>query len=146
MSAAGDPGASLIHHASCVAAFGRGVLITGPSGAGKSSLALDLMSRGAVLVADDRTETKRRGDAVIASCPATIRGRIEARGVGILAADTLPEAEVALIVDLAQAEAERLPRVRHLHLHGLPIALVRGAGNAHLSAAVLHYLRAGRVA
>jgi len=41
-------------HASCVAFNGRAVLILGPSGAGKSALALDLMSRGGSLIADDQ--------------------------------------------------------------------------------------------
>jgi HPr Serine kinase C-terminal domain len=40
-------------HATCVAWFGRGVLITGPSGSGKSTLALKLIERGWMLVADD---------------------------------------------------------------------------------------------
>ncbi|MFQ5437976.1 MAG: HPr kinase/phosphorylase, partial [Paracoccaceae bacterium] len=45
----------MIVHAGAVAFDRRAVLILGPSGSGKSSLALELMSRGASLVSDDRT-------------------------------------------------------------------------------------------
>ncbi|MGL6042504.1 MAG: HPr kinase/phosphorylase, partial [Sandaracinobacteroides sp.] len=41
-------------HATAVAINGAGVLLFGPSGAGKSDLALRLIDRGAVLIADDR--------------------------------------------------------------------------------------------
>lgn len=73
-------------HATTVAIEGRGLVILGPSGAGKSTLALELMATGAVLVADDRTDLARQGDALIASVPQALAGRIEARGIGILGA------------------------------------------------------------
>ena len=44
-----------ILHASCVTDGVSAVLIVGPSGSGKSALALELMSREAALIADDRT-------------------------------------------------------------------------------------------
>src|ERR1700709_2175376 len=56
-------------HGTCIALDGEGVLLRGPSGSGKSDLALRLIDGGALLVADDQTELRRRGDAVIASAP-----------------------------------------------------------------------------
>ena len=66
-------------HATTIALDGAGLLILGPSGSGKSSLALQLMAAGAVLVADDRTDLCRQGDAIVASCPPALLGRIGGR-------------------------------------------------------------------
>ena len=95
-------------HASAIAMGSRGLLILGPSGAGKSALALDLMSRGAALVADDRVALGAQDGVLIARCPPTLVGRIEARGVGILNAAPAGPTAVALVVDLGQAETDRL--------------------------------------
>lgn len=142
-----DPRADeTILHASCVAVDGRGVLILGPSGAGKSGLALQLMGLGARLVADDRTRLSARGGRLIARAPAAIAGRIEARGVGILAADALDEAPVALAVDLGQAETDRLPPERRFTALGVTVPLCHGPSTGHFPAAILQYLRAGRIA
>lgn len=138
--------AGLTIHATTVAHAGRGLVILGPSGSGKSGLALQLMGMGAALVADDRTILHRRENRLIASCPPAIRGRIEARGVGILAAEAIDEAEVHLAVDLSVAETERLPPLRHVEWLGVPIALVHHLQSPHFPAAILHYLASGRVA
>lgn len=90
---------------------GRAVLIAGASGAGKSDLALRLIDRGARLVSDDYTVLRREGDRLIASAPATIAGRIEIRGVGIVAMEPLAEAPVCLLINL-EAAPERLPEPR----------------------------------
>jgi len=87
---------------------GRAVLITGQSGAGKSDLALRLIDRGAVLIADDCTVLRREGGDLFASAPANIAGRIEVRGIGIVASPHVDGVPVRLIVDLDQA-VERLP-------------------------------------
>ncbi|MDO5705850.1 MAG: HPr kinase/phosphatase C-terminal domain-containing protein, partial [Paracoccus sp. (in: a-proteobacteria)] len=94
-------------HASSVAIDGRGLLILGPSGAGKSALALALMAMGAVLVSDDRTVLRRDGDMVLADAPDSLRGLIEARGIGILRADSAGAVPVVLVVDLGRAEDAR---------------------------------------
>ncbi|HHY02835.1 MAG TPA: serine kinase, partial [Paracoccus sp.] len=86
-------------HASAVAIEGRGLLILGPSGAGKSSLALALMAQGALLVADDRVLLDASEGQLIAACPAPLLGRIEARGVGILAAPPAGPVPLAQVVD-----------------------------------------------
>lgn len=65
--------------------FGIGVLLTGPSGVGKSELALELLSRGHRLVADDAPEFRRTApDAITGTCPRLLTDFIEVRGLGIL--------------------------------------------------------------
>ena len=95
-------------HASSVLIDGRVVLIAGRSGSGKSDLALRLIDRGALLVADDYTRVEGRDGRLIASAPPQIAGRIEVRGVGIVELACAPEGAVALLVDLDGA-VERLP-------------------------------------
>lgn len=131
-------------HASCVALQDKGLLILGPSGSGKSALALQLMALGAVLVADDYTDLARGEGGVIARCPVALRGLIEARGIGILRADTVAQAQVALVVDLGRVESERLPPKRQFALLGLAFDLVLGQDGDHFPSAVLQMLRGGR--
>jgi HPr kinase/phosphorylase len=112
-------------HGTCIAFGGEGVLIRGPSGSGKSDLALRLIDGGALLVADDQTELRRRGAAVIASAPAAIAGRIELRGVGILSCPSVAEVAISLVVDLVAPEAvERLPRRRSENYLGCDLPLL----------------------
>lgn len=133
-------------HASCVALDRRAVLILGPSGAGKSGLALQLIAMGCQLVADDRTLLQVRDGQVWARVPDAIRGRIEARFVGILAAPPAGPRAVALAVDLGQDETERLPIHRTIDLCGQAIPCLRRVAAPHFPAAVLLCLGAGRIA
>lgn len=111
-------------HASTVAVDGRAVLLTGLSGAGKSDLALRLIDRGFTLVSDDQTIVKRKGDQLIASCPATIAGKLEIRGIGIVDMDYQSDVPVALLVELA-SEVQRLPDdSRFRPILGVPIPLI----------------------
>jgi HPr kinase/phosphorylase len=128
-----------------VALGGRGVLIFGPAGAGKSALALQLMAFGCDLVSDDRTAVVAQAGSVLAAAPARIRGLIEARGVGILAADAVAAARVALLVDLGQTETERLPPWHSRKLLGVDLPVVHRIESTHFPAAILQYLKAGRV-
>jgi HPr kinase/phosphorylase len=65
--------------------LGVGVFITGDSGAGKSELALELISRGHGLVADDIVDFSRIAPTVLEGrCPALLQDVIEVRGLGIL--------------------------------------------------------------
>lgn len=130
-------------HASCVALDGRGVLILGPSGSGKSALALALMAMGAGLVADDRTRVWREEGRLRAAAPAAIRGRIEARGVGILAAPAVEAEALVLALDLGRREEARLPPPRRMPLLGLSLPLRFGLDAPHLGPAVWLWLRAG---
>ncbi|WHO38166.1 HPr kinase/phosphatase C-terminal domain-containing protein [Sphingobium sp. AP49] len=95
-------------HATTVAIGGRSVLLYGASGMGKSDLALRLIDRGAILVSDDYTLLKRVDGRLIATSPATISGRMEVRGIGIIPMPHVSESPVALLVDLADA-VERMP-------------------------------------
>jgi HPr kinase/phosphorylase len=64
---------------------GTGVLITGESSVGKSELALDLVSRGHRLVADDAPEFTRIGPDILAGrSPSMLQGFMEVRGLGVL--------------------------------------------------------------
>jgi HPr kinase/phosphorylase len=106
-------------HGTCVALGRTAALLRGPSGSGKSDLALRflfLARRGPaaleppILVADDQVLLSRHNGRLIAEPPAPTRGKIEVRGIGIVEVKYLPEADLALIVDLVQAhEIERLP-------------------------------------
>ena len=95
-------------HASTVALDGRAVLLTGLSGAGKSDLALQLIDRGFTLVSDDQTILKKVGGKLLASAPDTIRGKLEIRGIGIVAMDVEQDVPVALYVELS-SDVTRLP-------------------------------------
>ncbi|MEQ8938682.1 MAG: HPr(Ser) kinase/phosphatase, partial [Gammaproteobacteria bacterium] len=62
-----------------------GVLITGPSGIGKSELALELISRGHRLIADDAPLfSKVAPDIINGTCPQTLQDFLEVRGLGII--------------------------------------------------------------
>jgi len=64
---------------------GTGVLITGDASVGKSELALELISRGHILVADDAPEFTRIAPGTIeCQCPELLRDFLEVRGLGIL--------------------------------------------------------------
>jgi HPr kinase/phosphorylase len=65
--------------------MGTGVLITGDSSVGKSELALELITRGHRLIADDAPEFARiTPDTLLGSCPEMLRDFLEVRGLGIL--------------------------------------------------------------
>ena len=133
-----------IIHASCVQMGARAVLILGASGAGKSSLALALMAIGGRLVADDRTILRRAGAQLIADCPPAIRGRIEARGLGILAAEAAGPVPVGLVVDLDRVEDRRLPPARSIRLAGVMLPLVLGPLRPGLAPALRQFALCGR--
>lgn len=109
-------------HATCVAIAGRAVLIEGPSGSGKSDLALRLIDRGAQLVSDDYTELTNAGDRLIASAPATIAGRMEVRGIGIIALPPAPPCPVALVI--RAGTPERMPELATCAMAGVVVPLI----------------------
>ena len=96
-------------HATTVAIDGLAVVIEGASGSGKSDLALRLIDRGAVLVSDDQTLVLRAGLTVLARAPATIVGRIEVRGIGILVVPHVSDVPVGLLVRV-DGTVERMPK------------------------------------
>lgn len=101
--------------------LGLGVLITGESGLGKSELALELISRGHGLVADDAVEFSRKAPhAIDGTCPSLLQNMLEVRGLGLLDIQTIfgetsvrRKMRLKLIVHLVRASAqdkfERLP-------------------------------------
>jgi serine kinase of HPr protein (carbohydrate metabolism regulator) len=120
----------MLLHASCVAIDGRAVLITGPSGAGKSDLALRLIDRGAVLVSDDQVALKAVDGQLLAAAPATIAGRMEVRGIGIVAMAHASPMPVALLIDLSAAP-ERMPEPAFRELCGVAVPVLALAGLEH---------------
>jgi HPr kinase/phosphorylase len=112
---------TLTMHGVFMDVFGMGVLITGDSGVGKSELALELISRGHGLVADDVVELARVAPGSIEGrCPGMLRDFLEVRGLGLLNIRTIfgetasrRKMKLTLIVHLqrpaAGMEAPRLP-------------------------------------
>lgn len=115
-------------HASCVAIGDRAVLITGRSGSGKSDLALRLIDRGGRLVSDDYTLVVRQGRTLVASAPATIAGRIEVRGIGIVAMPHVAHAPVSLLVDLDAVVDRMPPEDQKRRIAGIDIGVIALAG------------------
>ena len=130
-------------HASAVLVGPRAILIRGPSGAGKSRLALALISaaesglvRFARLVADDRAHVDAVNGRLLVRPAEQLAGLIEVRGLGLRRVPYEPVAVVGLVVDLAAADAERLPQPAAgtvvLHAVTLP-RLAVAAGSDSLS-------------
>jgi len=72
-------------HGTLLEIYGIGVLIRGASGVGKSEAALDLITRGHSLVADDRVTIKRYPSGeLVGYSEETIRHHMELRGLGIV--------------------------------------------------------------
>lgn len=112
--------ADTIVHATAVRFAGRGLLLRGPSAGGKSDLALRLIDAGADLIADDYVRLTVEGATATMHPPATIEGRMEVRGLGIVAVDWRRDVELALIADLVAPEKiERLPDPDWCTLAGL---------------------------
>lgn len=96
--------------------LGTGVLITGESGVGKSELALELVSRGHILVADDAPEFRRIApDTLEGRCPTLLQDFLEVRGLGILNiarmygdAHTRPRKILKFIIELRAMDPEEL--------------------------------------
>lgn len=140
------PDGRLQLHASTVVLNNKAVAITGPAGAGKSGLALELMSRGATLLADDITWLHNDGSQLIATCPAPLSGQIEARGVGILTAATVGPTPLSVIVDLGTPESQRLPPPRFVSLCGVAVPLLHTPATPYFAAMILRYMLDGPAA
>ena len=95
-------------HADLVDVHGLGILILGRSGIGKSESALDLVSRGHRLVADDAVIVRRISPTVLRGRAATLlTHHMEIRGLGVIDVEalfgtlaTLDERQVDLVVEL----------------------------------------------
>ncbi|MCK4865007.1 MAG: HPr(Ser) kinase/phosphatase [Gammaproteobacteria bacterium] len=101
-------GDSKIMHGVFMEVMGIGVLLTGPSGIGKSELALELISRGHRLIADDAPEFKRSApDTIRGRSPALLKDFLEVRGLGILNIR-------AMFGDSSIVETKRLRLIVHI--------------------------------
>jgi HPr kinase/phosphorylase len=108
-------------HASCVSREGAGVLLLGPPGSGKSDLALRLLSRGFILVADDRVVIERG----LARPAPGLAGLLEVRGLGIVRLAHAAEARLVLAVELGGAP--RLPEPRRYASPDLPLVAIEAS-------------------
>ncbi|MGD8308237.1 MAG: HPr(Ser) kinase/phosphatase, partial [Chromatiales bacterium] len=76
---------STILHGVFLEVLGMGVLLTGDAAVGKSELALELISRGHRLIADDAPRFSRiTPDIIEGTCPEVLREFLEVRGLGVL--------------------------------------------------------------
>jgi len=99
-------------HASAVLVGPKAALIRGPSGSGKSNLAWQLLNSPLPftrLVGDDRVHIEARGGRLLLRPAENLAGLIEMHGLGIRRVPCEPLAVAGFIVDLAAADAERLP-------------------------------------
>ena len=151
------------NHGTCIAMESRGLLIIGQSGSGKSAVALALLGLGCDLVCDDcvclsvekgveeGVEKSGQTDVIIATPPATAKGMIEARGIGLLNAPLTPltaKTRLIAVVDMDSASDSRLPAREYATLQTTKqtarIDLIRGANQPNLHFALLQYLIHGR--
>ena len=102
-----------------------GVLITGASAIGKSELALELISRGHGLIADDIVEVyKVATDLIEGRCPEVLKDFLEVRGIGILNVRTTfgetavrPRKSLKLIVHLEDHTDEQFKRLDRMSVN-----------------------------
>ncbi len=141
--------------------LGFGILVTGDSQIGKSELALELISRGAGLVADDAVELYQIGPETIQGrCPVLLRDFLEVRGIGVLNIKAIfgetavrPHKTLRLIVHLERPSEEYFRGLDRLQTKSsstailgveiptVTLAVVAGRNLAVLvEAAVRHYI------
>ena len=105
--------------------LGMGVLLTGDSGVGKSELALELISRGHGLIADDIVEVYKVSPELIEGrCPDVLKDFLEVRGIGILNIRTTfgetavrPRKSLKLIVHLEDHTDEQFKRLDRMNVN-----------------------------
>lgn len=94
-------------HGVLLSIYGKGVMICGKSGMGKSEIALELIKRGHLLVADDRVDCYRIHNKIVGKAPEILKEMLELRGIGIInvsrmfgASSVLDRVELSLVVEL----------------------------------------------
>lgn len=101
-----------------------GVLIKGDAAVGKSELALELITRGHRLVADDAVELRHVAPETLeGTCPALLRDFLEVRGLGLLNIRYLfgetavkVKKNLKLIVELFKPSAEEMGQLNRLDM------------------------------
>ena len=127
---------SLIMHATCVDINGSGVLIVGRSGSGKSSLAINLIALGSTLVADDQCEIVKKNNKLCVFKPTSLPSSIEIRGIGLVSVSMVVEASLDWVVNMDEAEKERMPDLRFTEIDGYKIPTVFGKNMDDLASRV----------
>ncbi|MDO4997603.1 MAG: HPr(Ser) kinase/phosphatase [Neisseria sp.] len=115
---------STVKHGVFLDVFEVGVLITGQSGLGKSELALELLTRGHSLIADDAVELHRTGPETLEGrCPAMLRDFLEVRGLGVLNIRHMfgepsirPKKVLQLIIHLVMADDDYMKQLDRLSI------------------------------
>ena len=150
-------------HGVLVDVLGVGLLLQGEVGIGKSELALELVSRGHRLVADDSVLCLREAPNILTGhCPAALQNFLEVRGLGIVnireffgAAAIVRSKRIRLVVeirdmsDTEMANIDRLQgKVDHLDILGirlprlcLPVSAVRNLAVLVEAAARSQYVK-----
>jgi len=103
--------------------MGSGVLITGESSVGKSELALELITRGHRLIADDAPIFTRIGPSLLnGSCPDVLKNFMEVRGLGVLDIRAMygenaikPNKYLRLVIHLERMNAEEQQQLDRLY-------------------------------
>lgn len=101
-------------HGGLLSIYGKGVLIRGESGMGKSEIALELIKRGHLLVADDRVDCYRIHNKIVGKSPELLRDMLEIRGIGVInvarmfgVSSVLPKTEINFEVLLEAWDKDR---------------------------------------
>lgn len=113
---------TLVVHGVFMDVLGIGVLLTGQSAIGKSELALELISRGHRLIADDAPVFSRsEPDTLLGRCPEALQNFLEVRGLGVLNIRALfgdsavkQDMELHLVVHLAPVNQHSMQQIDRL--------------------------------
>ncbi len=116
--------ASTVKYGVFLDVFEIGVLLTGQSGLGKSELALELISRGHSLIADDAIELHRTSPEILEGrCPPMLRDFLEVRGLGVLnirhifgETSVRPKKNLNLIINLVPADDSYMKQIDRLSI------------------------------
>jgi len=103
--------------------MGSGVLITGESSIGKSELALELITRGHRLIADDAPVFTRIGPNLLdGTCPIVLKDFMEVRGLGVLNIRAMygenaikPKKHLRLVIHLERMTQENQQQLDRLY-------------------------------
>lgn len=126
---------STVKHGVFLDVFEIGVLIIGHSGLGKSELALELISRGHGLVADDAVELYRIGPETLEGrCPPMLKDFLEVRGLGVLNIRAIfgetaihPKKTLQLIINLVLADDQYMQSLDRLSIQSETEAILNVA-------------------
>ena len=116
---------SIVMHGVFLNVFEIGTLVQGDSGLGKSELALELLSRGHSLIADDAVRIYKMGPETLEGrCPKVLQDFLEVRGLGVLNVRTMFgetavrfKKRLKLIIQLVSADDDYMKNMDRLSMH-----------------------------